>query len=204
MVHFFFPDKNLIQPDYAEISRYLGYSKKNLPDEIIFEVIKECGKMLHEALLPKSCFCEFDIHSYDEENAIKIFDFTVYSKDLKEYFKDCEKTYLFAATIGAQVDLLIRKMQIIDSVKASVLQATGAMYIEKYVNMLNEEIKKIATKNNQTCKPRFSPGFGDASLMIQKDFFRLLPCNKLGLTLMDTLIMAPEKSVTGFIAIKKN
>ena len=51
-------------------------------------------------------------------------------------------------------------------------------------------------------RPRFSPGYGDVSLEVQKDFFRLLPCQRIGLTLMDTLIMSPEKSVTAFIGIK--
>ena len=35
-------------------------------------------------------------------------------------------------------------------------------------------------------------------------FFRLLNCTqKIGLTLMDSFIMAPEKSITAFIGLEK-
>ena len=86
-------------------------------------------------------------------------------------------------------------------VYASILQATGAMYIEELVDITNSEIKKIAEAAGLNTKPRYSPGYGDVPLQVQKDFFRLLPCTRIGLTLMDTLIMAPEKSVSAFVGL---
>ena len=84
---------------------------------------------------------------------------------------------------------------------AAVFQATGAMYIEEVVDFANNQIVQIEKNQNNFTRPRFSPGFGDVSLEVQKDFFSLLPCSKIGLSLMDTLIMAPEKSVTAFVGI---
>ena len=107
-----------------------------------------------------------------------------------------------AATIGPQVDALIRKYTSLDSVYASILQATGAMYIEDVVDFVNKEIKKIAEAEGFSTRPRYSPGYGDVPLEMQKEFFRLLPCTRIGLTLMDTLIMAPEKSVTAFVGVE--
>lgn len=204
MVQLFFPDKALIQPDYSETARYLGYSKLNAPDSVIDGLIKECCFKMQEEISPKACFCDFQIKESEKKGFVSFEDVEIESKDLENYFKNCKKVYLFAATIGPRVDLLIKKMQHLDSVKASIFQACGAMFVEKLVDLLNDEVKKIAAKENFSCKPRFSPGFGDVSLAVQKDFFRLLPCNKLGLTLMETLIMAPEKSVTGFIALKED
>ena len=126
---------------------------------------------------------------------------TLHSKDLGANLKDCSKVALVAATIGPQVDALIRRYSSTDSVYASILQATGAMYIEEVVDLLNAEIKKIAEAQGLKTRPRYSPGYGDVPLDIQRDFFRLLPCTRIGLTLMDTLIMAPEKSVTAFIGL---
>ena len=79
------------------------------------------------------------------------------------------------------------------------MQACGAMFVESFVDSFNEKINRDYQGKT---KPRFSPGYGDVPLTVQKDFFRLLPCQKIGLTLMDNLIMAPEKSVTAFIGIK--
>ena len=49
-------------------------------------------------------------------------------------------------------------------------------------------------------KPRFSPGYGDLSLEVQKEIFSLLDCpRKIGVSLGDSLLMTPSKSVTAII-----
>ena len=73
-----------------------------------------------------------------------------------------------------------------------------------FVDFLNEKINEEAVAAGKKARPRFSPGYGDVDLAVQKDFFRLLPCTRIGLTLMDTLIMSPEKSVTAFVGITNN
>ena len=132
---------------------------------------------------------------------LRFADVTLHSRDLARNLAGCKQVALLAATIGPQVDALIRRQSSLDPVYASILQATGAMFIEELVDLVNDEIKKIATAQGLKTKPRYSPGFGDVPLQVQKDFFRLLPCTRIGLTLMDTLIMAPEKSVTAFVGI---
>ena len=128
-------------------------------------------------------------------------DVTLQSQDLGRNLAGCSKVALLAATLGPQVDALIRRHSSMNPVYASILQATGAMYIEELVDITNSEIKKIAEAAGLNTKPRYSPGYGDVPLQVQKDFFRLLPCTRIGLTLMDTLIMAPEKSVTAFVGL---
>ena len=138
-------------------------------------------------------------HSTTRE--LRFADVTLTSRDLGANLAGCSKVALMATTIGPQVDALIRRYSSTDSVYASILQATGAMFIEKVVDLVNAEIKTIAGTQGLKTKPRYSPGYGDVPLEVQKDFFRLLPCTRIGLTLMDTLIMAPEKSVTAFVGI---
>ena len=49
---------------------------------------------------------------------------------------------------------------------------------------------------------RYSPGYGDLSLESQKQVFALLnPPKYIGVTLNDSLLMSPSKSVTGIIGI---
>ena len=98
--------------------------------------------------------------------------------------------------------MIIRRAQISGSADAAVMQGCGAMFIESFVDLLNDEIRKNAEARKMRAHPRFSPGYGDVPLSMQKEFFRLLPCEKIGLSLMDTLIMAPEKSVTAFIGLE--
>ena len=209
MPQFFIPSKEQMSPvarDFSETARYLGYQKVSVPDEQTEELIKVAAAELLEVIKPQAVYEQFDlIVEYDEVTGIGVVafsDVSIPSKDLARNLRECNKVVIFASTLGAQCDQEIRRAQIKDPVKAAVLQATGAMYIEKCVDLLNEKIRIEFEEQGYKVRPRFSPGYGDVSLEVQKDFFRLLPCQRIGLTLMDTLIMSPEKSVTAFIGIK--
>ena len=180
----------------------MGYRKTSLPDEQISALIDECINELFGVISPQAVYDFFELETVLPQT-ISFADVKIVSVDLARNLHDCKKVALLAATIGPQVDAVIRRCQTLNPAKASVMQAAGAMYIEKFVDLVNDEIKKAVCDStagkNVVCKPRFSPGFGDVSLEVQKDFFRLLPCARIGLTLMDSLIMSPEKSVTAFI-----
>lgn len=204
MATFFCPEKQdflLSQNDYLEAARYIGYSKIRLPDDTIMQMIKEACEKLMEVIKPQVIFEEFDLsfESQNEKNIISFADVCFESKDLARNLQNCDKIYLLACTIGPQVDSIIRREQTLNAAMAAILQGAGAMFIEKLVDLSNMQIKMDAQKNSRITKPRYSPGYGDVPLSCQKDFFRLLPCTRIGLTLMDTLIMAPEKSVTAYI-----
>ena len=209
MPQFFIPTKEQMSPvarDFSETARYLGYQKVSVPDEQTEALIKSAAAELLEVIKPQAVYEQFDLSvEYDEEagtGMVSFADVGIPSKDLSRNLRECNKVVIFASTLGAQCDQQIRRAQIKDPVKAAVLQATGAMYIEKCVDLLNEKIRIEFEEQGYKVRPRFSPGYGDVSLKVQKDFFRLLPCQRIGLTLMDTLIMSPEKSVTAFIGIK--
>ncbi|MBR2108227.1 MAG: hypothetical protein IJ937_13280 [Treponema sp.] len=206
-------EKKILIPNHQETARYLGYSKLSAPDSQIASLIEQAATQMHKIINPKAVFQDFQLEitfspeNQNQENPIiklKDTNFQLQSKDLYKNLKNCHKVYLLACTLGPQVDSLIRKTQFTDQVMASVFQSTGAMYIEEVVDFANNQIAQIEKNQNNFTRPRFSPGFGDVSLEVQKDFFSLLPCSKIGLSLMDTLIMAPEKSVTAFIGIYKN
>ncbi len=208
MPQFFIPSKNQMTPterDYSEIARYLGYQKVAVPDEQVSTLIKAAADEMLDVIQPQSVCEKFDLTvEYDEKKdfgLVAFSDVIIKSKDLARNLRDCSQIVLFAATLGPQCDQLIRRAQVKDQVKAAVFQATGAMYIEKCVDLLNENIKQDAEAQGKTTRPRFSPGYGDVSLDVQKSFFRLLPCQRIGLTLMDTLVMSPEKSVTAFVGV---
>ena len=208
MPQFFIPSKNQMTPterDYSEIARYLGYQKVAVPDEQVSTLIKAAADEMLDVIQPQSVCEKFDLTvEYDEKKdfgLVAFSDVTIKSKDLARNLRNCSQIVLFAATLGPQCDQLIRRAQVKDQVKAAVFQATGAMYIEKCVDLLNENIKQDAEAQGKTTRPRYSPGYGDLSLDVQKSFFRLLPCQRIGLTLMGTLVMSPEKSVTAFVGV---
>jgi len=196
---FLFPDSKTFSPDFKEVARYLGYRRAAPPEADVAALMEKAAAEMQSVMKPQAVFEIFDLSEDNQE--LRFADVTLHSRDLGRNLEGCSQVALLAATIGPQVDALIRRHSSLDPVYASILQATGAMYIEELIDLVNSEIKKIAEAQGLKTKPRYSPGYGDVPLQLQKDFFRLLPCTRIGLTLMDTLIMAPEKSVTAFVGL---
>ncbi|MBQ5999206.1 MAG: hypothetical protein IJL70_07040 [Treponema sp.] len=195
-----------------EAARYSGYiSHGNAesgaePGGSFFNLIDESCKKMQKILVPQAVYEEFDLSIVcsDDEKVpeIKFGGISFKSRDLAKNLKDCKKIILLAATIGTSVDMMIRRAQQCGSADAAIMQGVGAMFIESFVDDFNERLCRDYELKGCRLHPRFSPGYGDVPLEIQKYFFSLLPCSKIGLSLMDTLIMAPEKSVTAFIGIE--
>ena len=175
-------------------------------DGSLFKLIDESCKKMQKILVPQAVYEEFDLSiacsDDDKIPEIQFGGISFKSRDLAKNLKGCKKIILFAATVGASVDMMIRRAQQCGSADAAIMQGTGAMFIESFVDDLNEHLCRDYESKGCSLHPRFSPGYGDVPLEIQKQFFSLLPCSKIGLSLMDSLIMAPEKSVTAFIGVE--
>jgi cobalamin-dependent methionine synthase I len=194
-----------------EIYRYLGYGR-NIPDDDIKAVINEVVDSLVNVIRPKNIYkiyvCAIsgdDIAFYDDN---KVKGLSVKSKNLSDNLRQCKKVVLMAATIGIEADKLMQKYEITNMAKASIAQSCGAACIEAYCNILQEKILDEVINNTGEklyLRPRFSTGYGDVELTLQKDIFAALECTKrIGLTLTESLLMYPTKSVTAFIGLTGN
>ena len=53
--------------------------------------------------------------------------------------------------------------------------------------------------------PRFSPGYGDLPIELQRDFLTLLDASrKIGLTATESSMLVPSKSITALIGIRSD
>ena len=182
----------------SEALRFLGYSKRNVPAEEVQTLISECEKEVLKEQDLKACFALFDIDMQGEN--IDLGFANVNSKSLALNLAGCKKIVLFACTAGAKIDRLIAKYMRIAQSKAAVMQAMGAALVEDWCDTLCDKIRR---EYGET-KPRFSCGYGDLDLRLQRDIFAALSVNKhLGITLSDDCFMTPTKSVTAIVGIKE-
>lgn len=117
---------------------------------------------------------------------------------------NAEKVLLFAATVGAPFDQLIRRYSMLSPSKALMLQAIGAERVESLCDAFCAETDRELAGEALSLTRRVSPGYGDIPLTMQREIFALLDCpRKIGLTLDDSLLMSPSKSVTALAGIVK-
>ena len=128
---------------------------------------------------------------------------SVSSTALHRNLDGCMEVVVFAATIGLGIDRLIARYGRISPSKALLFQAIGAERIEALCDAFCERIRQQACDSNLHSVPRFSPGYGDFPLDIQEDIIQALDCpRKIGLTLNESLLMSPSKSVTAVVGLR--
>jgi len=177
-----------------EILRYAGCKEA---DNEIVSLIRSCIDEIKNKLTYKVCYRQFDVKICDDICDFGAFAFR--SKNLALNLKESESAILFAATVGVEIDRLIAKYGRISPSKALMFQAIGAERIEALCDAFCADISKEC---NVGTMPRFSPGYGDLPLDTQKDIFAVLfPEKQIGLTLTDSMLMLPSKSVTAIVGL---
>lgn len=180
-----------------EILRYAGGGGENAE---VLELMEKCISELKGRLSYKVCARAFRVDVSGENVDLEFA--KVNSKALERNLSGCEEAVVFAATIGLEIDRLIARYGRTSPSKALMFQAIGAERIESLCDAFNEDVRKYAECKGLGVKPRFSPGYGDLPIELQRDVFSVLDCpRKIGLTLNDSFLMSPSKSVTAIIGI---
>ena len=172
--------------DRREIMRYASV-REEIPQ--LEALLDECLAEL-SCLSYKVCYCFVPTEMLDAA-----------SDDLERHLKGCEEAVVFAATVGIELDRLISRYAVLSPTKSLLFQAIGAERIESLCN----EFQKELSEGGVRLTSRFSPGYGDLGLQYQSRIFALLDCpRRIGLTVNQSLIMSPSKSVTAIVGIKKS
>ena len=182
-----------------EALRYAGVTKKT---EELSGLLDKALSAILGSLSYKVCYGEFPISCEGER--VDLGFTSVDSHSLSVCLSGCEKIVLFAATVGLAADRAVLRLGATSESLALMAQAVGAERIESLCDAfcldLGEEYKALG----YTLTPRFSPGYGDLPLALQRDIFAVLdPVKRIGLTLNSSLLMSPTKSVTAILGLKK-
>ncbi len=195
-VELLFGSNEQAYPIKSEAIRYLGY-RKSLPDDITDSLIDKCSEELCAVVSPKCCYVRTSVEFPDEN--ITSFGFGgIKSHALYTHLQGCSEVILMAATIGISADRLIGKYGRISPAKSVIIDALASSAIENWC----DSAELTLTKKDKLHCSRFSAGYGDFPLSYQKDFIQYLDtARKIGVTLSNSLLMTPTKSVTAVIGI---
>lgn len=160
-------------------------------------LLRACQEEMQNQLQCSVCYCMLPVKA--APGLCDFSFFTAHSHSLAQHLQSADAALVFAATLGIGPDRLLARATRLSPAKALMLQALGTAQIEA---LCRQFCRDMETELGMRLLPRFSPGYGDLSLDIQRDIFRLLCCErKIGLTLSESLMMLPTKSVTAFVGI---
>ena len=174
----------------------LRYAKSGC-DESALLLCDDCIAESEDIFTYSVCYSKFDISIVGD--TLDLGFCKVKSHSLAICLGGCSEIVLFGATVGVGIDRLIKKYSLISPSRAVMLQALGSERVEALCDVFCDELSK-----DYDIRPRFSPGYGDLSLEIQRDIFETLDLTRrIGINLNDNLFMTPTKSVTAIVGINK-
>ncbi len=175
--------------DRAEAVRYLGGAGVEMNDDMR-RLMDVCEKQLLSAARPKYLYRITDLPNAE----------LTAGEDIVRHLQGCTRAAVICATLGAEVDRLIRVAQVRDMAQAVVLDAMASVAVEQVCRRLDVLLAQRFPGSFFTF--RFSPGYGDYPITLQKAFLRFLDApRKIGLSVSKSSLLIPAKSVTAVAGI---
>lgn len=117
---------------------------------------------------------------------------TLPGKDITAHLAGCRDCILFAVTLGLGIERALAGLS---------ADPIAAMYFDTACSLLVEEAADAAEKLMPAHDTwRYSPGYGDLPLEIQGRLLAVIDApRQLGLTLTDSGMMLPRKSITAIV-----
>lgn len=185
-----------------EILRYLGYKDSGVTEQIQ-TLLDRCEKETLQLIQPKFVYQRFPIEKLSDGIHVAGTPLILKGKDIAEHLKNCEEVFLMGATVGMALDRWIRRYMISEPDAGVVLDSCGIQAVEQISDLAEKEMEAIVSEEGLHLTWRFSPGYGDLPLETQQDLVRVLDLPKrIGVSLSESFLMIPSKSVTAILGIQ--
>jgi len=124
------------------------------------------------------------------------------SPKLSKTLRPCEEIVCFIATVGARIERKIERLfEQNRFADAFLLDAIGSAAVENLADRFQETIKNAVQEHEKAVTLRFSPGYCDWPVTEQKELFKLLDSDPIGVELNDACLMTPRKTISGVFGI---
>ena len=119
----------------------------------------------------------------------------------RAHFGGHEVAFL-CGTIGAEFDTWQRRLSALSAADALLSQQIGLEAVEKVMDDLEKEAKVEVEAEGRKMLPRKSPGYGDLPIELSREIINCLDATKkIGVSITDSNLLVPSKSVTAICEI---
>lgn len=113
------------------------------------------------------------------------------------YLDGMEEACVFVGTAGAEFSRKVRELGTEGNIVADfIADSIGTVLAEYAVRKVEERFAAVPNRSMS-----YSPGYCNWDIREQKQLFSLFPPDPCGITLTESSLMVPEKSVSGFLAM---
>ena len=186
-----------MRPDVGEALRYLGVPQ---PTQELRRDAERLADELSGAIQPRYVYRVFGLEHRPDCVRLQGADVDLTGSSARNMLAGCEQVALLACTLGARFDAGLLALQARDMAKAVIYDSLGSAFVEAGCDEAERDISGRFPGLYLT--DRFSPGYGDLPLALQPHMCAALDAGRrLGLTVSQSLLMNPVKSVTAVIGL---
>lgn len=191
---------------YRQIMSRLGYSDQTKVPAQQLDLLTKHIQSAFALISPKGVYTCLAIANNDGQIVTLEDNTQIACPGVAKMLKNCQEVWLAAASIGREIsELTAKKFAAGDGAAASITDAVGSECADAAMNFLQTYAATQLKRSGRILSDcRFSPGYGNWPLTAQKNFFSWLNLEELGLTLNDSMLLIPEKSVTALAGLKSN
>ena len=194
--------KNLITVHPEEVLSLLGNSGEELDQhtlDLVTLYISECK----EIMFPQGGYSCFEALTPGTKDEIEIEGFRFRTgKIINKMLRKAEAYAFFVTTAGPGPEALARTLMEQDQyLEAYIVDLVGSIIVDSVADQVQEHIRIMAASRGMQITNRYSPGYCSWNVDEQQKLFSLMPDGCCGITLSDSSLMSPIKSVSGIIGL---
>ncbi|MCX5800012.1 MAG: hypothetical protein NTX17_01285 [Candidatus Eisenbacteria bacterium] len=178
-----------VSTDLDDVLRLLGYGRDKKPGGALARMLGGAIQEAEGLARPSGIASVFEKHSFPKGSFL--------SALFEEDNSPAIKIALAVCTIGPLLEESVSRYS--DSgqlTRALVIDAAGSSLTETVCDFVNERICQTAAGGTLYPAPRISPGYGHWKIEEQEIIFGLLPAESVGVSLTESYMMIPRKSVS--------
>jgi len=179
---------------YSDQNTYTGY--KTILDELI--------NTAKEIVTPECGFVILSRNTCSASHGTVLLDGAEFKTDkiVAGPLKKISGAAIFVGTVGPGFDKWSRKtFSEGDPLAGYMIDLLGSEIAESIADWLEKKIVEYAAGENLKCSNRYSPGYCGWNVSEQHKLFNFFPKDFCGVTLTESSLMKPHKSVSGIVGI---
>lgn len=180
----------------TEVLRYLGYRGQEISPELDAE-IDRISQMCVDSAEPRYYFEVIPVDPGPALRGVRLL-----GNDIQKHLTGAAHCAVMAATLGFSVERVLLRLAHRSTVSEMIYNAACTALIEAVSDACEGLIRDYARQRGLVTSYRYSPGYGDFPLDQQPDVLGLISADtRLGITLTDSMLMLPKKSVSALIGL---
>ncbi|MCG8307894.1 MAG: hypothetical protein MI975_10930 [Cytophagales bacterium] len=190
----------------AIIEKFMGYEPGHAPEPIP-QLIEEVFAVAHDYCDIKGGYVmQDDIRIDRSERTLRINNtYFEIKKIISNQLRKMDNIALFACTAGPRIGAYSKElMHEGDLVKGYIADVVGSEIVESAMDKIQDDLEQKMEARGLHITDRYSPGYCGWSVGEQHKLFSFFPNDFCGITLTDSSLMEPIKSVSGVIGIGPN